>query len=89
MIADSINGRGQGDQMRFLLRELTRVNNAYHVARPDNPPPAPLALRALAAPTTDTVQIGDWTLAQDPETGDLVATNADGTTAIVARKGGS
>lgn len=90
MIGDSINGRSQNDQMRFLLRDLSRVNTGYHVARPNNPPPDPMAFRAeVRSPAADAVQIGDWTLTQDPDSGDLIATNADGTTATVARKGGS
>jgi hypothetical protein len=84
----SIAGRHPARQMVFLLRELGRTNNAYRVARPTAlPTGAPAAL----APTDNdtTVRIGDWTLHQDADTGDLVATNStDGTTAIVARRGG-
>jgi hypothetical protein len=91
MTGVGISGRNPDRQMAFLLRELARTNNAYRVARPTAPPPT-----GLTQPTTlpvhsgtGNVRVGDWTLSQDPETGDLIATNTDGTTATVARKGGT
>lgn len=77
------HGRATDTALRDLLRRLERDANAYSPARPSAPPPAMLA----AAPAPQVVQVGDWTLSQDPDSGDLVATHNDGTTRTVASRG--
>lgn len=57
---------------------------------PDYGAPLMLAATFAAESTPDTgptVQVGAWLLSEDPSTGDLVATHADGTTRVVATKG--
>lgn len=92
MIKDSPASRSPETSMRDLLRRLERETVRSRPMRP-SPPLGTAAPRALAAtqqePST-TATVGDWVLAQDEETGDLVATNTDtGTTATVARRGGN
>lgn len=78
--------------MRDLLRYLER-QTITPPARPNNPPPLVLARTGFApleGPQSHeqaVVSIGAWTLAEDPLSGDLVATHADGTTHTVATKG--
>lgn len=96
MIKDSTTARATSTAMRDLLRYLER-RTIIPPARPTAPPLAPLGAASAGAelggparPLTAEpapVRVGDWTLTQDPLSGDLVATHVDGTTTTVATKG--
>lgn len=89
MMQDSPLARSPATAMRDLLRQLER-QQVKPPARPTEPPPAGPAFAALRS--TETAEpaplvVGAWTLTEDPISGDLVATNADGTTRTIATKG--
>lgn len=88
MIGDSTTGRGTATAMRDLLRGLDRSVNGSHPARPNHPPAGGFSLaRAISAPVPAVVTIGAWTLSEDPDSGDLIATHSQtGATTTVARK---
>lgn len=46
-----------------------------------------LSTQDTTEPAGPVVQVGSWQLSEDLDTGDLVATHADGTTRVVATKG--
>lgn len=84
-LADGTAGRSDATAMRDLLRRLERDANA---ARPARPTALPAMLTAQA--TAPRTSVGpNWTLAEDPDTGDLIASHTDGTTVVLARKGAS
>lgn len=88
-MGDSPLARSPATAMRDLLRSLER-QTIKPPARPTHPPATVAALTAPSATETAApavVQVGAWTLAEDPDSGDLVATNADGTTRTLATKG--
>lgn len=92
MIKDSPASRSPATSMRDLLRRLDREINRSRPKRPN--PPVTVAAPARSATTPDdpggALTVGDWVLAQDGETGDLIATNTStGATATVARRGGN
>lgn len=83
--------RSPATAMRDLLRRIDRAANKYSPARPTAPPAAPFMLAAAPAPAPApaAVVVGQWRLHQDPETGDLMATDPDGIVHVLLRKGGS
>jgi hypothetical protein len=89
---DSPLARSPATAMRDLLRQLER-QKTRPPARPTQLPPAAMAtfvaLTSTETAETAPVVVGAWTLAEDPVSGDLVATNADGTTRTIATKGTS
>jgi hypothetical protein len=89
---DSPLARSPATAMRDLLRQLER-QKIRPPARPTHLPPAGFAtFAALSSTETDEpapVVVGAWTLTEDPVSGDLVATNQDGTTRTIATKGAS
>lgn len=89
---DSPLARSPATAMRDLLRQLER-QKIRPPARPTQPPPAAMAtfaaLRSTETAESAPVVVGAWTLTEDPVSGDLVATNADGTTRTIATKGTS
>lgn len=78
------DARSPETAMRDLLRRLDRAANSYAPARPTAPPGL---LMMAAQPTPVEVMVGQWRLHQDPETGDLMATDPDGSVHILIRKG--
>jgi hypothetical protein len=88
MIKDGPSSRCPETAMRDLLRYYERSIFASKPARPNNPPSAFARQSSATHEPEFTGRIGDWELSQDPETGDLIATNSlDGSIAVVARKG--
>ena len=88
MIKDSPTARNPATSMRDLLRQLER-QKIKPPARP-NPPTTLATFSALSSPETDepaAVAVGSWVLSEDPDSGDLVATNADGVTKTLATRG--
>lgn len=89
---DSPLARSPATAMRDLLRQLER-QSIKPPARPTHAPSVAMASFAALASTetadTAPVVVGAWTLSEDPVSGDLVATNADGTTRTIATKGAS
>lgn len=90
---DSPLARSPATAMRDLLRQLER-QKIKPPARPTQLPAAPAAAPFPALMSTETaepasVAVGAWTLAEDPVSGDLVATNEDGTTRTIASRGAS
>jgi hypothetical protein len=89
---DSPLARSPATAMRDLLRQLER-QKIRPPARPTQLPPSGFARLAALTSTesveTASVVVGAWTLTEDPVSGDLVATNEDGTTRTIATKGAS
>lgn len=75
------NARSTDTAMRDLLRHLERQT----VTPPMRPRPWPE--EPAEAISGSGIRIGAWVLTEEPETGDLVATNDDGTQRTVATKG--
>jgi hypothetical protein len=88
---DSPLARSPATAMRDLLRQLERQK----IRPPARPTQLPAGVSTFAALTstesaeTTSVVVGAWTLTEDAASGDLVATNADGTTRTIATKGTS
>lgn len=82
-LKDAPSSRSEGTAMRDLLRRLERQANRYSPARPTEPP----AMFTLMAPAPATVSVGGWLLHEDPDTGDLMATDPDGATHTLLTKG--